>query len=81
MDQSTFSEPQFSYIREDTGRHPSAYARLNRITRLQELQEELADINISYKLDDHTKSNTNKNYNISDIIITILQTNIFQRKQ
>ena len=44
------------------------------------LQEELANINISDKLDHNTKSNPNKNYNIIDTIITSLITKHFPTK-
>ena len=44
------------------------------------LQEELANINISDKLDHDTKSNPNKNYNIIDAIITSLITKHFPTK-
>ena len=44
------------------------------------LQEELANINISDKLDHDTKSNPNKNYNIIDAIITSLITKYFLTK-
>ena len=41
------------------------------------LQKELSNMNISNKLDHDTKSNSNKNYNISDNIITSLITKHF----
>ena len=44
------------------------------------LQEELANINISDKPDHNTKSNPNKNYNIIDAIITSLITKHFPTK-
>ena len=44
------------------------------------LQEELANINISDKLDHDTKSKPNKNYNIIDTIITSLITKHFPTK-
>ena len=44
------------------------------------LQEELANINISDKLDHDTKSNPNKNYNIIDAIITEFDNQTFSNK-